>query len=206
MKTRWIPALITVAVISVASMGVAARGESARFRYVTLPAGTLIPVVLDSYVASDTSRIESPVRAHLQRALVVDGIVVVPAGSALAGHVTHAERGGRIDGRANVAFRFHQLTLARTNEHVAIRTSVVSRTARSTKGRDVKTIAIPAAGGAIVGGILGGKKGAAIGAAAGSGGGTAVALSTRGPEVRLGRGYAATVRLLAPVRVRVDLR
>jgi len=34
----------------------------------------------------------------------------------------------------------------------------------------VKTIAIPAAGGAVVGAIIGGKKGAAIGALSGAGG------------------------------------
>jgi len=213
MRNKWIRALFAVAAISAVSIGAIATGPGNggdkdgfggdRYRDITLPAGTLIPVVLDSYVASDTSRVESPVRAHVRNAVVVNGVVAIPAGSALVGHVTNADRGGRVKGRANVAFRFDQLTPARTNEHLYIRTSTVSRTARSTKGRDVKTIAIPAAGGAIVGAIVGGKKGAAIGAAAGGGGGTAVALATRGPEVRLGRGATATVRLLTPVTVRV---
>ncbi|HXT71584.1 MAG TPA: hypothetical protein VN700_17640 [Vicinamibacterales bacterium] len=207
MRSRWIPATLAVLTIALGSVGLAAATdrEMARYRDVTLPAGTLLSVTLDSYVASDTSRIEGPVRAHVRQPVLVNGVVAIPAGSALVGHITHVERGGRVSGRANVAFRFDSLSPARTNEHHAIRTSVVSRTAKSTKGRDVKTIAIPAAGGAIVGAIVGGKKGAAIGAAAGGGGGTAVAMSTRGPEVRLGRGYAATVRLLSPVTVRVPV-
>jgi hypothetical protein len=207
MRTKWIPVMLAIAMVLAASAGTSAIADHdpIRYRTVTLPAGTVIPLALDSYVASDTSRVEGPVRAHVRQPIVVNGVVAIPAGSALVGHVTNAERGGRVSGRANVAFRFDSLSPARANEHVAIRTSVVSRTARSTKGRDVKTIAIPAAGGAVVGAIVGGRKGAAIGAAAGGGGGTAVAMATRGPEVRLGRGYSATVRLLSPITVRVPV-
>src|SRR5690349_14966186 len=106
MRFKWIPAVLALAVMAAAPLGAT---TTERERYVTLPAGTVIPVVLDSYVASDTSRIESPVRAHVRRAIVVNGAVVVPAGSALNGYVTHAERGGRVSGRASVAFRFSNL-------------------------------------------------------------------------------------------------
>lgn len=204
MRIKWIPAILAATFVLAASAGSqAAPDREIRYRDVTLPAGTAIPLVLDSYVASDTSRIESPVRAHVRRAIVIDGTTVIPAGSALVGHVTRAERAGRVKGRARVAFRFDQLTLERPNRHLAINTSAVSRVGRATKARDAATIGIPAAGGAVVGGIVGGKKGAAIGAAAGAGGATAVVLSTRGEDVRLGRGYAATVRLLSPVTIRV---
>lgn len=205
MRTKWIPVMLAATAILVGSGAASATSErdAIRYRDVTLPAGTVIPVVLDSYVASDTSRVESPVRAHVRRAVVVSGVTVIPAGSALVGHVTRAERAGRVKGHARLAFRFDQLTLSQPNRHVRIRTSSVSRIAAGTKARDAKTIAIPAAGGAVVGAIVGGKKGAAIGAAAGGGGGTAVALSTRGPDVRLGRGAVASVRLLSPVTIRV---
>ena len=205
MKTRWIRSILAAAMVIGASLGTtaAANRDAAYVRNVTLPAGTVIPLVLDSYVASDTSRIESPVRAHVQRAIVINGVTAVPAGSVLVGHVTRAERGGRVKGQAHLAFRFDYLTPARSNHQVAVSTSSVSRAARSTKAKDARTIGIPAAGGAVVGALVGGKKGAAIGAAAGAGGGTAVALSTRGPEVRLGRGAVASVRLLSPLTIRV---
>ena len=93
--------------------------DAIRYRIVTLPAGTVIPLVLDSYVASDTSRIESPVRAHVQRAIVINGVTAVPAGSALVGHVTRAERGGRVKGQAHLAFRFDYLTPARSHQQLA---------------------------------------------------------------------------------------
>ena len=83
-----------------------------------------------------------------------------------------------------------------------IRTSAIARQAPATKARGARTIGLPAAGGAIVGALAGGKKGAAIGAAAGGGAGTTVVLSTRGREVRLGRGATGAVTLLEPVRVR----
>ena len=78
-----------------------------------------------------------------------------------------------------------------------------SAVAPATKKKDALTIGAPAAGGAIIGGLLGGKKGAGIGALAGGGGGTAVVLSTRGKEVRIGRGATLNVTLTEPVAIRV---
>ena len=203
-----IRAMLVAATVAVASISAATNAAPDRLAYrdITVPAGTVIPVVLDSHVASDTSRLEAPVRAHVRRPIVVNGVAVIPAGSSVVGHVTQAVRSGRVSGRARIGFRFDRLITAGSNQQVNINTSSVSRVAPATKARDARTIAIPAAGGAVVGGILGGKKGAAIGAAAGGGGGTAVVLSTRGREVRLGPGAAASVRLLSPitVRVRVD--
>lgn len=176
--------------------------DSIFYKDVVIPAGTVLPVTLQSYVASDSSRLEDQVRATLRRAIVIDGRTAIPAGSALVGHVTRVQRSGRVSGRGVVAFRFNQVTPP-SGDRVSISTSTVSRLAKSGKNRDIKTVAIPAAGGAVIGAIAGGKKGAAIGAAAGGGGGTGVVLATRGPEVRLGRGYAATVRLLKPITIRV---
>src|SRR5262249_12087123 len=146
--------------------------------------------------------LEDRVNARLRRAIVVRGATVIPAGSALVGHVTRVARSGRVKGRGVVAFRFDRIGTA-AGEPVAISTSTVSRRARSGESGDVKTIAFPAAGGAVIGAIAGGKKGAAIGAATGAGAGTGVVLATRGPEVRLGRGYVTSVRLLRPITVRV---
>jgi hypothetical protein len=76
--------------------------------------------------------------------------------------------------------------------------------APATKKKDALTIGIPAAGGAAVGALVDGKKGAAIGAAAGGGAGTAAVLSTRGKDVRIGRGATLAVRLAAPLTIDVD--
>lgn len=173
-------------------------------REVTLPAGTVLPLTLDSTVASDTSRVEDAVRARLRRALVVDGLEVLPAGARVSGFVSEAQRSGRVKGRARVAFRFTGLT--HDGEHYTLRTSRVVREAPGTKKRDAVTIGVPAGAGAAIGAIAGGKKGAAIGTAVGGGAGTGAVLATRGKEVRVGRGAAVSVRLLAPLTLVVDRR
>ncbi len=76
--------------------------------------------------------------------------------------------------------------------------------APATKKKDALTIGIPAAGGAVVGALIGGKKGAGIGAAAGGGAGTAAVLTTRGKDVRVGRGAVLSVRLTSPLTVSLD--
>jgi hypothetical protein len=180
-----------------------AREVAATWREVTIPAGTAFPLVLDTGIGSDISRVEQPVQAHLARAVVVRGATAVPQGSAVSGVVTDAVRSGKVKGRAHVAVRFTSLALRGVDERYRIRTSAAGRTAPATKKKDAITIGAPAAGGAVIGGILGGKKGAAIGTAVGGGGGTAAVLTTRGKEVHMGRGSVVTVRLTEPVTVKV---
>jgi hypothetical protein len=172
------------------------------WREVTIPAGTTLPVVLDSSIGSDTSRIEDPVRAHVSKAIMVDGVAAVPAGSVVTGVVTDAQRPGKVKGTGHISVRFDTL-VPQGDERYRIHTSAVGRTAPAQKKKDALEIGAPAAGGAIVGGIIGGKKGAAIGAAAGGGAGTAVVVTQRGQDARLGKGAVLTLRLTEPVTVRI---
>ena len=195
-------AALLVGAVSVATTAVIAGPLERRgVRDVTLPAGTVLPLILDSYVASDTSRIESPVHAHLRRALIVDGIEVLPAGTPVSGFVTQARRSARVKGRARIAFRF--TSMAVDDDRYRVETSSVVRQAPGTKKRDAATIGIPAGAGALIGGLTKGGKGAAVGGAVGGAAGTGVVLATRGKEVRLGRGAPVAVRLLRPVRVTI---
>jgi glucose/arabinose dehydrogenase len=172
-------------------------------REITLPAGTRLPVVLDTGVGSDTSRAEQPVHAHIARPIVVNGQTVLPAGTRVSGVVTDARRSGKVKGLAHVGMRFDTLVPRGDDERYRIHTTAVGRTPQSTKKKDALEIGAPAAGGAIIGAIIGGKKGAAIGTAAGGGAGTAVVLSTRGKEVHLPKGSALTLRLSEPVTIRI---
>jgi preprotein translocase subunit YajC len=176
------------------------------YREVTIPAGTVLPVALTTGVGSDTSSVEDAVSGTLRRAITIDGLVAIPAGTAVAGHVTSAQRPGKVKGRGAIAFRFNQLDLPGEGDRVAIQTRTISRLAPATKKRDAAKIGAGAAGGAIVGGILGGGDGAAKGAAIGGGAGTAVVLSTRGKDIRLGAGAPVSVRLTAPVTFRVAVK
>jgi hypothetical protein len=185
----------------VAPIATAGRTEPVReaaVREVTIPAGTQLPLVLETPVASDTSRVEEPVHAHLARAIVVHGVTALPEGSRVSGVVTDATQSGKVKGRAHVAVRFHTLVPRGDDERYSIQTGPVGRTAPGTKKRDALEIGLPAAGG-----LIGGKKGAVIGGAAGGGAGTAVVLNQRGKEVRLGKGAALTLRLTQPLTIRV---
>src|SRR5690348_670041 len=92
-----------------AAAGPVAATPAAATREVTLPAGTLLPVDLETAVGSDISRVEQPVHARLRRAVTVNGVQVLPAGTAVSGHVTAAQRPGRVKGRGYVAMRFTEL-------------------------------------------------------------------------------------------------
>jgi hypothetical protein len=176
------------------------------FREVTIPAGTVLPIELQSTVASDSSTVEDAVRARLRRAIVIDGVEALPAGSTLAGSVTEAKRSARVKGRARVGFRFHSIEPTGRDERLDIRTGVIAREAPGTKRQDAAKIGLPAGAGAVIGGIVGGGDGAAKGAAIGGGAGTGVVLSTRGKEIRFGPGADFSVKLLAPLTVRVPVK
>lgn len=166
----------------------------------------MLPVVLETTVTSDASKVEDPVRARVSKTVTVDGVDAVPEGSPVAGSVTAAERSGKVKGRARVAVAFHTLSVKGSDETYDIRTRAVARVAPGTKRQDAVTIVLPAAGGAIVGGIAGGKKGAAIGTAVGGGAGTAVVLTTRGREVRLERGARLSITLREPLTIKAPVR
>jgi hypothetical protein len=186
----------------------AAKSDSKNptYRDVTIPAGTVLPVELQSTVASDTSSVEDPVRARLRRAIMIDGVEALPAGSALRGTVTQATRSARVKGRARIGFRFESIEPAGRDGRLDIRTGVIAREAPGTKKKDAATIGIPAGAGAVIGGIVGGGDGAAKGAAIGGAAGTGVVLSTRGKEIRFGPGANFSVKLLAPLTVRVPMK
>lgn len=183
-----------------------AEAPAPAWREVTLPAGTRLPIVLDTAVGSAISRVEQPVEAHLSEAVSVGDETVLREGSQVTGVVTAARRAGKVKGRAHVAVRFDALVPhgpGVADERYAIKASAVARTAAATKKKDAFEIGGPAAGGALVGALLGGKKGALVGTAVGGGAGTAVVMSTRGKDVQIGRGAALTLQLSEPVTIRV---
>jgi hypothetical protein len=182
---------------------VAAGASAPAWRELTIPAGTNLPLVLDTAVGSETSRVEEPVAAHLSRSITVGGMTVLPEGSRVSGVVTDATRAAKVKGLAHVAMQFNSVTRRGDDQRYNIRTAAVGRTAAATKKEDAVKIGAPAAGGAIIGAIFGGKKGAAIGTAVGGGAGTGVVLSTRGKEVHLPKGSALTLRLVEPVTIRI---
>jgi len=173
------------------------------YREVTIPAGTVLPLELKTSVSSDKSNVEDAVRATLTRAITVGGVRALAAGTSVSGHVSDVNRSAKVKGRARIAFRFTRIDPPGPDDSTSIRTGTVAREAPGTKKKDTAKIGGGAVGGAIIGGILGGGDGAAKGAVIGGAGGTGVVLATRGMEVRLPAGTPISVRLSAPLSLRV---
>jgi hypothetical protein len=173
-------------------------------RQVTVPAGTVLRLRLERGFGSDISRVEDPVSATLSSPITVDGRTVLREGSLASGYVSEATRPGKVKGRGRVAVRFTRIAPAGYDTRYNMQTRSWVAMAPATKKKDALTIGAPAAGGAVIGGIVGGKKGAGIGALAGGGAGTAVVLTTRGKDVRIGRGTTLAIRLMAPLTINVE--
>jgi hypothetical protein len=204
MKKMWAAVAFVVALTTV-DLGAAQR-RTEEWREVTIPAGTILKVNLNTGVGSDTSKTEDPVRGTLRSPVIIRGVTALPAGTALNGYVTDAVRSARVKGRARVALRFTRIDPPGPDDSATIRTATVSRIAPGTKKRDAAKIGGGAVGGAIVGGIVGGADGAAKGAAIGGASGTGVVLATRGKEVRIAAGTPLLVRLSQALTVRVPAR
>jgi hypothetical protein len=191
-------------VVSASPEATATTSAARIARRVTIPAGTVLRLRVDRGFGSDISRVEDPVSATLTRAVVIDGRTILPAGSTAAGYVSEAVRPGKVKGRGRVAVRFTRIDPGPGVEPYRMQTRSWVAVAPATKKKDALTIGIPAAGGAVVGALVDGKKGAAIGSAVGGGAGTAVVLTTRGKDVRVGRGAVLSVRLMSPLMVSVS--
>jgi type IV secretion system protein VirB10 len=168
----------------------------------TIPAGTKVPVALKHAVSSKGTREGDGVYAETTFPVVDNGRVLIPAGTYVQGRVSHIQRGGRIKGRAEVLMHFTTLIYpngytvllpgAVENAPGAEKTSVKDEegTIRSDsqKGEKIGTVASTAGTGAVIGGLSNGGKGALIGAGVGGAVGTAIALLTRGNDVKLDAG------------------
>ena len=174
------------------------------WKELTVPEGTALPLELETALSSETARVETPVRARLRQAVVVDGHTVLPAGAIVTGEVTDVERAGRVKGRARLAFTFNHVEADNVRED--LKTNPLTFVAEGSTKQDAAKIGGGAVGGAIIGGILGGGDGAAKGAAIGGAAGTGVVLATRGKDVTLARGADLAASLARPMKIRVEMR
>ena len=107
--------------------------------------------------------------AELAEDVVVDGDVLLPAGSEVIGHVVSAVRSGRVKGKARLVVSFDQVRA--DGKTFRIDATGFDVTAGSSAGKDAKIAGGAAAAGAVIGAIAdggeGALKGGLIGGAAG---------------------------------------
>jgi hypothetical protein len=169
---------------------------------VEVPGGTHIPLVLHNAISTRSARPGDPVYFETLFPVMIDGHVVIPAGSYVSGEVSESKRPGRVKGRGELMIRLKTLILP--NAYMVNLNAVPSNAGTggnettdnegkiigdSNKGGDVGTVAKTTAAGAGIGAIAGrGAAGAGIGAGVGAAAGLLAVLLTRGPDAELPRG------------------
>lgn len=166
---------------------------------IRIPDGTQISLALTSPLSSQTAQVGDVVSAELIEAVVVDGLVALPAGTRVAGRVTEAHALAKIGGQARLAFSLE--TLFTGGREVPIAASF-ARTGKSETGKDAATIAA----GAAIGIILGNQskhndRGKVIGGVLGGAAGTGVAAATKGETIELPAGTELRLTLRGAVTV-----
>jgi hypothetical protein len=173
------------------------REEQEAARAITpgrIPRNTQVTVQITSRLRSDQVKVEDRFDTVTTEDIVVNGRVLVPAGSTLRAIVSRVQPATHVSRTALVELSFDQLTVGRQSFPLRAR---APRITTSMKGEAAK-IGVAAGIGAVIGGLLGGAEGAAIGAGVG-GGGTIAA--TEGREVDLPPGSTLRVKLDAPVDI-----
>jgi hypothetical protein len=182
-----------------------------------IPQGSHALLRLVNSVTTRTAREGDYVYLRTATPIVVDGRVLVPVDSYVQGVVSHAQRSGRVTGRAELALRIDTLTLPSgrviklsphlssvdaegTDQKVDTKEGAVQQ--GGGKGADAERVAKISGAGAALGGITDRSwSGAGIGGGIGGGVGLAYVLLTRGREVELRQGSTVDVVFERPVPV-----
>ena len=182
-------------------------------KYLQVPAGTVLPLVLHNAISSRSAKAGDPVFLETVFPIMLDGKIAIPAGSYVSGEVTAAERAPRGHGRAQIRIKLDNLILPNGyqaqfdavprnagtggNETVGKEGTI---TGGSNKASEANTVAETTVAGAGIGGIAGrGGNGALVGGGIGAAAGLAAVLFTRGPDAELPRGTSLDVSLDRPL-------
>ncbi len=181
----------------------------------TIPGGTKVPLSLKQAISTKTAKEGDPVYAETAFPFVLNEHVVIPAGTYIQGKIMHVQRGGHVKGRAELLIHFtsmiyptgYTIMLGGSVENTpgAEKTSMKDSegTIRqdSDAGRKAKEAAGAATTGAVIGAITGGGKGAGIGAGVGGLAGIAIAMLSRGADVRMEPGTSIEMEIQRDVTV-----
>ncbi|HTW22039.1 MAG TPA: hypothetical protein VMD78_00470 [Candidatus Baltobacteraceae bacterium] len=205
-----------------ASAPAATPAAPAKVAQIQVPSGTHIPLVLHNGISTRTAKPGDPVYFETIFPILIDGKVVIPAGSYVSGEVTESKRPGRVKGRGELMIKLTTMILPNAymvnlnaipggagtggGETVNNEGKVIGD---SDKGSDVGTVIRSTEIGAGVGAGVGAAsghvgEGAGIGAAAGLATGLAAVLLTRGPDAELPRGSTVEAVISRPIFLDAD--
>lgn len=165
-----------------------------------IPAGTKVALSLKQAISTKTAKEGDSVYAVTSFPVALDNRIIIPPGTYVQGKISRVQRGGHVKGRAELLMHFtsmiyptgYTVLLPGSLENVpgaeksTVKDSEGTIQQDSQTGEKVGTAAKTAGAGAAIGGIASDSwKGAGIGAGIGGGVGAAIALLSRGNDVRL---------------------
>ena len=175
-----------------------------------IPAGTKVALALKQAISTKTAKEGDAVYAETTFPVAIDNRIIIPPGTYVQGKITHVKRGGHVKGRAELLMHFtsmiypngYTVLLPASLENVpgaeksTVKDSEGTIQQDSQTGEKVGTAAKTAGAGAAIGGLSTGSwKGAGIGAGIGGGVGAAIAMLSRGSDVRLEPGTSLEMEI-----------
>jgi type IV secretion system protein VirB10 len=191
-------------------------GPEPQSRTISIPAGSKVPVTLKHAISTKSARVGDSVYCETSFPLVQDNKVLIPAGTYVQGRITSVKRAGRVKGTAEILIHFTSLIYPNgytvllpgavenvpgaESTHMQGEEGTIKRSGE--KGRDVGTVASTASTGAVIGGLAGRSgKSTGIGAAAGGLTGLAIAMLSRGSDVRMESGTTLEMVIQRPITI-----
>jgi hypothetical protein len=166
---------------------------------VTVPYGTAVSVRLVDSIDSEKNQLGDVFHATLNTPITQDGVVVIPSGSEVQGHLVDVKSAGKFAGKSVVVLQLDSISSG--GQTYGIQTDQFTRDGSSRGKNTAEKVGAGAGIGAIIGALAGGGKGAAIGAAAGGGLGGGVQAATKGQQIKLPSETVLNFTLQAPVTV-----
>ena len=199
-----------------------AASTPAKTAQIEVPSGTHLPLVLHNGISTRTAKPGDPVYFETIFPVMINGKVVIPAGSYVSGEVTESKRPGRVKGRGELAIKLTTMILP--NAYMVNLNAVPSQAGTggsetvnnegkvvggSGKGDDLGTVIETTEAGTGVGAGVGAAaghigEGAGIGAGIGAATGLAAVLLTRGPDAELPRGSTVEAVINRPIFLDAD--
>jgi hypothetical protein len=185
----------------------------------TVPAGTKIPLQLRQPISTKGARIGDPIYAQTTFPVVVEGNIVIPAGTWVQGVVDTVKRAGRVKGSAEM--QFHLTHLIYANGYMLDIAAAIDQVPGDTgtnikepgviqhdseKGKDLERVGQGAATGGQIGALAGAAarpsiRGFGVGGLSGIAAGTLIALMARGSDVTFPAGTAVEIALTQAMAV-----
>jgi hypothetical protein len=196
-----------------------ARKERSTAPVLTVPAGAKIPLSLRQPISTKGAKVGDPIYAQTTFPVVVEGNIVIPAGTWVQGVVDVVKRAGRIKGSAEM--QFHLTNLIYANGYMLDIAAAIDQVPGDTatnlkepgtvkhdseKGKDLERVGQAAATGGQIGALAGAAarpsiRGFGVGGLSGIAAGTLIALMARGSDVTFPVGTAVEIALTQAMAV-----